>query len=141
MSSLIHTGFNGVRFHIRSNQRRMPDWEQGEIEQAFHVPGSNTTIVQYMGAEPALLTLRLYLPTWDDYLALRAALRTTGELTLFANTTSAAGTRVHLDGRDYDIFPNVQLAAITNAERELYAFVECDATFRATMDPVTRVIA
>lgn len=141
MSSVIHTGFNGVRFNIRASQRRMPDWEQGEIEQVFHVPGSNRNVVQYMGAEPATLTLRVWLPSWDDYLALRAQLRSSGELTVFANTTSAEGTRLHLDGRDYDIFENVQLAAIGNAEREMYSFVECDVVFRAAMDPVTRVIA
>lgn len=133
-------GFDGIPFIVIPDAHGMyPDWEQPIHEAILPIYGTNTEIVQDMGAGSATWTVRLEFPGMEAWRALRRRQRTTGTLTLYANFTSAVGERIWTEyGRDYEDLEEVTLARLGNAAIEIgHEWVEAEAIFRRSMDPLT----
>lgn len=146
-----HTAFDGVRIRIRRPRSGMyPDWSTPESSPTFEIPGSGRVIVQHMGFSLSTITFRLWFPDMAAYRAFAVKVHTVGTLTLLANYTRAVGvadpttgaTSYHLDGMDYEDLPNVELVSIGNVEIPADRVnIECDATFRAAINPATGATA
>lgn len=133
-------GFDELRFIVLGSGEEgvYPDWTQPRYEAAFPIAGTNTVVVQDMGADLATIRLRLQLPDVPALRALKGRQGTVGTLTLYADYTSAVGTTYQEDGVRYEDLDGVELVRLENVVigpggRD----IECEAVFRRPMDPLT----
>lgn len=129
--------FGTTSFHvlIQSDEDVYPGWQMRALQVKRMVPGSNVMIRQFMGTEPATLTLWLTLDSHRDYMALQANLGRTSMLVLRSRFTNARGTTTYHDGVEWEYLNNTTLGALGAPRFEIDGSVEAIATFERAFNP------
>jgi len=111
-----------------------PDWTPQQVLVGRHVPGSNTTIRQNMGAGPMTVSWYVVLASDSDFQTFCSMVGNAATLRLIAEATSWPGTRQVLYAGDaYKEFDTVTLTAVAPPSsvsmRRWDGTVLCLATF------------
>lgn len=135
-----YVGFDGIPFTVEVSvtEGTYPDWEWQPVTPVRHIFGSNSSVVQHMGSEPATITLPLSFDSVADFRAFRRKQGVTSTLTLLANCTSAVGVTRHAVNVDYEDLDQVMLLTVGRATISTdQSYVDVTATFLRCMDPLT----
>lgn len=132
------TGFGDAKFRVmRGGRGELPDWAIRLNRVTDRIPGSNRSVTQILGVEPAVLTLPVEFDDRDHYRRCLALLGKTDTLTLLAGFTSAEGDREYLHGREYEHFANTLLDEVDRQAFMVDGSINATLVFRRGFDPMT----